>query len=557
MSAAFLVAAAAAACGGAADTGALASAGGGEGGAPSVGGAGGGGAGGDGGGGGGATGCPTEASPEPGLVITAYGAVRGQRAGDTHVYKGIPFAAPPVGALRLRPPEPPACIEGVLEAAAFGNWCPQSDGLGGAQGDEDCLTLNVWAPVDPPASPRAVMVWIHGGGNTSGSSGRGGDDDPLFDGQPYVEQADVVFVSINYRLGALGFIAHPALTAEDRNGSSGNYALLDQIAALEWVRDNIAAFGGDSSRVMIFGQSAGAVDICALLTSPLAAGLFHRVLMSSGACVSQPLGQREASGAALASSLGCESGDVAGCLRGLPADAFVSEQPNSLSMVNPLGLEGLPFGPTVDGHVLLEDPLQALGDGDHADVPFVLGSNSMEASIAVQPVVTLNEYEQIVYDHYGQAGGDLVLAMYDPQSFPTPRRALVALSTDASWTCPVRRAARAAAASQSSAVHRHFFTHELDGPAWQGLGAFHALDVYFVFQHAQAMGYTLSPAELAFSQAILGYWSRFAVTGDPNGDGAVPWPSYAPSDDPHLVLDTTIVAGDGVRTARCDLLDSL
>jgi para-nitrobenzyl esterase len=226
-------------------------------------------------------------------------------------------------------------------------------------------------------------------------------------------------------------------------------------------------------------------------------------------------------------------------------------------MVNPLGLEALPFGPTVDGWVLPKDPLQALLDGEQNDVSLVIGSNSMEASVAVQPVVTLNDYEQIVYDHWGQADGDLVLQMYDPQSFPTPRRALIALSTDTSWTCPVRRAARAAAALRSGAVYRYFFTHELDSLAFQGLGAFHALDVYFVFQHAQALTHTLNPAELAFSQDILGYWSRFAITGDPNGVMAVQWPSYEPTSDLHLVLDTTIVAGDGVRTARCDLLDSL
>lgn len=532
---------------------------GGAGGAIGTGGAGGGGTGGEGGGdgAGGSRACPSDASPEPGLVITQQGAVRGELAGDTHVYKGIPFAAPPVGPLRFRPPEPPECIDGVLDASAFGSWCPQREALGGVQGDEDCLTLNVWAPAAPPSPARSVMVWIHGGGNSSGSSGRGGDEDPLFDGQPYVEDGDVVFVSINYRLGALGFTAHPALTAEDPDGSSGNYALLDQIAALEWVRDNVAQFGGDPGRVTIFGQSAGAVDICGLLTSPLAAGLFHRALMSSGACVSQPLAQREAAGDELASTLGCDAGDVASCLRALPPADLVNAQPNSVDVINPLGLEALPFGPTVDGHVIPKDPLQALTDGDQSDVPLVIGTNSMEASLAVQPVVTLTDYEQIVHERYGQVDGDLVLEMYDPQTFPTPRRALIALCTDASWTCPARRAARAAAASQRSEVRRYFFTHALDEPTLQGLGAFHALDVYFVFQHDEALTHTLTPGERALSRDILGYWSRFAITGDPSGAGAVPWPSYEPGSDLHLVLDTTIASGDGIRPARCDLLDSL
>jgi para-nitrobenzyl esterase len=513
---------------------------------------GGGGSGGDGGSGGSAPEC-TVPDPEPGLVVTDTGAVRGMVDGNTWSFRGIPYAAPPIDDLRFRPPEAHACWSGERMATAFGSKCLQKQG-NGFEGSEDCLTLNVWTPLDAPASPRAVMFFIHGGGNQGGTSSIGGDDDPLYDGVPYVEQADVVVVTVNYRLGALGFIAHPALSAESARGASGNYGLLDQIEALQWVHDNIAAFGGDPDRVMVFGESAGAIDSCMLFASPLAAGLVDRVLMESGACVALPLASQEAKGATFASGLGCGPTDAA-CLRALAAGDIIAAQSGiELSM---LGLENLQFNPTVDGWVLPDTPLALVTAGLHNDVPFVVGSNSDEMSPGIPLVVTANSYHQAVYDYFGMTAGDQVIAMYDPAVYGTPRKALIALATDVNFGCPARRIARAAAGSQTSPVYRYLFSHGLDGGIAAPLGAFHALELYFVFQQPKVEIYDMSANELALSHEMLGYWSRFAVTADPNDIAAAPWPAYAPGGDAHIVLDTPISAGDGIRTAECDLLDSV
>jgi para-nitrobenzyl esterase len=505
-------------------------------------------------GGTGGQGCVTDLEREPGRVITSLGAVRGALDGDTYAFRGIPYAAPPVGDRRFRPPEPPGCWEGERMATDFGPQCPQKALFSDAvEGSEDCLTLNVWMPLTPPASPRAVMVFIHGGGNLIGTSGAPGEMDPMANGRPYVEGSEIVFVSINYRLGALGFMAHPALSAESPRGASGNYGLLDQIAALQWVRDNIAAFGGDPARVMVFGESAGAIDTCALFASPLAAGLFHRALMQSGACIAKPLDTQESDGGALADSLSCSDAD---CLRALsPAEFIGAQSPNESSVL--LGLENLQFSLTIDGWALPDAPVALVEAGVHNDVPFVVGSNAHEMHPSIPLFVTLTEYQQQVYDYFGQPAGDQILAMYDPALYGGERNALSALSTDVNFTCPARRIARAAAGAQSSAVHRYFFTHVLHGLLQSGLGAFHALELFFVFKKDGIPTYGFDEAELDLSEEMFGYWSRFAITGDPNDPAATPWPIYATSGDAHIVFDTPTSTGNGIRTAECDLIDAV
>lgn len=222
-----------------------------------------------------------------------------------------------------------------------------------------------------------------------------------------------------------------------------------------------------------------------------------------------------------------------------------------------LGLEDLPFGPTIDGHVLDAPVLDTIASGLHNDVPLAVGCNADEMTVGIPPVITVNGYEQRVHDRYGQANGDLVLAMYPPAVYGNARQALIALSTDANFVCPARRAVRAAVAGGTSDVYRYLFTHGLEGGVLQSFGAFHALELFFVFQHANAQGYAMSAAELGLSQSMLGYWTRMAIAGDPNGGGAATWPLYDPGTDPYIVLDTSIGQGAGLRAAECDLLDTL
>src|SRR5579864_154212 len=259
----------------------------------------------------------------PTVVVTQSGAVQGTVQGNILAFRGIPYAAPPTGNLRWRPPQASANWSGVRDATSFGNLCPQPDGNGGVQGDEDCLVLNIFVGLPASAQALPVMVFFHGGGNTAGDTHQS-----PFDLPPLANQG-VIVVTVEYRLGALGFLALSQLTAED-GVSSGNYGLMDQIAALTWVQQNIAAFGGDPTHVMMFGQSAGAGDTEALLTSPLAKGLFSAAGMESGAGHSAEfvtLAQAEASDAAIISLLGCGSAaDVLACLRGVPAATIVTNQ---------------------------------------------------------------------------------------------------------------------------------------------------------------------------------------------------------------------------------------
>ena len=273
--------------------------------------------------------CPAAGAAEPGLVPTSSGWVRGSTTDTgTWSFRGIPYAAAPVGDLRFRPPAPAACAPTEIAATDFGAMCPQFEGeeegiaTGRIVGDEDCLTLNVWTPPDygERTSALPVLFFIHGGGNTAGSSSKRVGGQAMYDGERLAASNEAVVVTINYRLGPLGYLTLPSLAAESEHASAGNYGLLDQIAALAWVRDNIGAFGGDPARVLVFGESGGAVDTCMMVATPLAAGLFSAALMESGACAAQSGAERQSQGAELAAAAGCDGADEVACLRALSVE---------------------------------------------------------------------------------------------------------------------------------------------------------------------------------------------------------------------------------------------
>ena len=513
-----------------------------------------GGEGGGSGGGGSGGGCATSVTPEPGTVITQAGAVMGGKVGATWAFKGIPYAAPPVGDLRWRQPQPHACWEGARPATEFGSICLQTSADGAAVGSEDCLFANVWAPEDATAdSPVPVLLFIHGGGNVQGSSSNTVGDVVLFDGQALSERGRAIVVTINYRLGPMGWLAHPAF-AEGEAGTSGNYAALDQVFALRWVKENIAAFGGDPSRVLVFGESAGAVNTCLMLTTPLAKGLFSSALMQSGGCAAQAQETAAAFASEWATMAGCEGdADPAACMRALPAEEV------QLLVSPPVEVAGKqgPYQPVVDGYLLPAAPMDMLEAGDHNHVPFVVGANENETAQAVKDM-TEAEYEAAVALLFGDLA-DEVLAEYPVSEYPTPRDAYVAITSDVKFICGARRIAQLASASQPEPVFRYHFTHVLDnvGPMGKKNGAFHGLELFFVFDHLTVAGYQASAGEKDLAAAIGGYWSRLGATGDPNGEGAVAWPAYDAATDPYLRLDTTITADQGVHTDKCDFWDSL
>lgn len=480
-------------------------------------------------------------TPTPGApaerVTTTSGVVRGATDGATLTWKRIPYAAPPIGDLRLRAPLPAPCAADELDATALGPQCPQLDADGAFLGAEDCLHLNVWAPVSAPATPRPVMVWIHGGGNTVGSA-----VDPVYDGRRLAEAGDVVVVTINYRLGQLGFLSDATLATTA--GAVGNYGTLDQVAALGWVHANIAAFGGDPGNVMVFGESAGARNTCTLLAVPAAAGLFHRALIQSGACkFIDTRAEAQTTADAVATALGC-TGDRAACFRGATAEALIRAN------AQPVGaLAAATYGSVIDGVTLLEQPEAAIRAGRHHAMPIAIGANADETGREAPTTLTEAQYTAMVRAQLGPIA-DAALQQYPVSAYPSPRAAYVRLTTDARFVCPSREIAAGAAATQAAPVYRYFFQYRVNA-----FGAVHGLDVPFVFGTFGAIAtpsgqpYQPTAADLALSAAIQGYWTRFARTGDPGGAPA--WPTYGAT-DPTLVLDGTLATAAGIRTTDCD-----
>ncbi len=457
------------------------------------------------------------------------------------VFRGIPFAQPPKGELRLRRPEPPARREGVVAAARFGPACLQEESiLNGGKAEsysEDCLYLNVWRPAKSGKFP--VMVWIYGGGFVGGA----GSFD-IYDGAHLASRQDLVVVTFNYRLGAFGFLALPELKAEDPRGSTGNYGILDEVRALEWVRDNIAAFGGDPSKVTVFGQSAGAMSICALLVSPEAKGLFHRAMLMSGPCrLMTGLEDGYAHSLAFAKAMGCEGKDVLSCLRSKPASAF------SLKAGNDLFSGGTTWAPTVDGSVLPDLPVKLIQEGHYQKVPVIISSTRDELrdytmmipGLGLWPRAAVKELMKLLT---GPNSPEL-MSLYDFHEYRRPIDLALAFGNQMVFDTPLFMMAEAMAGQNPVHIYRMDwdqtrFPHKM--------GAFHAIDVPFVFG---ALNPDVELAKLMASKktyeknkdlgyTMMDYVSNFAKTGDPNGEGVPPWPAYTREDRERLYFNTRI-----------------
>ena len=513
---------------------------------------------GSGGSGGEASACPTSVTPALGTVVTDRGAVKGALAGSAWSYKDIPFAAPPVGTLRWSPPELAACWEGARDATAWGNLCPQLDSNGKVVGKEECLSLNVWTPKDAPTTPLPVFVWIHGGAFIQGGAAAVDTDGVhVYDGAQLAAKGTIV-VTINYRLGPLGYLAHPTLlpgTDGAEAPSSGNLGALDQIAALQWVQRNAAAFGGDPQRVTVAGESAGGSSVCSLVASPLAKGLFSSAIIQSGGCGANTRVMAEDYGAQVFTAAKCDTAsDPAACMRALSADVVLLALPATSNIAGALS----PYQPVIDTHLLTDAPIKMIGAGAHNHVPIMIGNNSDETSRSVPPgITTVANYQAAVKALFPTVAA-AVLAQYPVASYPSPRAAFVAVTTDSKFVCSGRKALKAVLKGQSEPAFRYMLTHALDnGSATiKAFGAWHGIDVAYLFDGLAIGGYTPSAAEKALSAAMQDYWTRFTATHDPSGAGAPTWPKYDSSDS-YLELDSTIAAKSGYRTAQCDFWESL
>jgi para-nitrobenzyl esterase len=489
------------------------------------------------------------------VVCTQYGQVQGEVAGNFRAFRGIPFAAPPVGELRWRPPEPPDSWTGVRDATAFGNVCPQSNGRE-PLGNEDCLTLNVYAVNPAASSKQPVIFFIHGGGEIRGSA-----QQPPWLEPPPLAGHGVVVVTVQYRLGLLGFLVHPALTAESPQSSSGNYALMDLIAALQWVHDNIAEFGGDPARVMILGFSSGSLNVQALLASPAAQGLFSSAGMMSyvlkGDLIGTTIDTAYRWYADVPSALGCDTAaDVIACLRDVPAETLVQSGPNSADTgwVN------------IEPIVVPEDPylkLQRLG----LPVPLLIGSTSDENAwtYVMGPALDESGYAAAIhakYDPLAAGAGDTILSLYPVNDYDSPNYALNAVESDVFFTRNARNFARDVSGDGRPPVFRYLFTHRYENdPLHNAARAFHSAELPFIFGNLSVLTtgreYFPTSGEVALSDEMMEYWARFAATGDPNGAGAVQWLPYDAYEN-ILYLDNDIVnLAGGYRNPQCDFFSTL
>lgn len=489
-------------------------------------------------------------APGPGIVITEAGALAGiELAAGGLALLGVPFAAPPTGALRFAAPAPVACWSGVRDATAHGPRCPQLDDEDGpVVGDEDCLTLDVWTPAADDGA-RPVLFFVHGGGNAIG-----GIDDPLYDGEVLARELDVVVVTTNYRLGALGFLADPSLV--DAEGIAGNWGLMDLLAALAWTQANAARLGGDPERVLLFGQSGGAVDVCALLGVSRAEGLFAAAALHSGTCR-----QREPSlyamqtGTPFLEASGCADAspaEVAACLRAMPAETIVTTSPTGYPSVSAVSQT---WGPHVDGVLLPRSTLDAMAAGTHVDVPLVIGATAEETARDI-PELTEAEYIAAVEASFGAVLGALVLEQYPAADYATPQDAFIAVTTDQKFVCGARTAARAAAGQRSAVYLYHFAYNGYTTLGNDTATAFHGVELPYVFRSFAALGLPTNADDAVMIEQMGRAWTSFAATGTPELEGTM-WPTYDPAVDATALLDVPPSILEGVRTAQCDFWDGL
>ena len=505
-----------------------------------------------------------EVQLESGPVIGLVEEVDGQ---EIWVFKGIPYAAPPVGGLRWKPPQPVEPWTEPLVCTEPGPACPQGGGeglfniaaLAVGEMDEDCLYLNVWSPVESADEALPVMVWIHGGSFESGSGAMG-----VYNGARLATKG-VVVVSINYRLGPLGFLAHPALSAESPEGVSGNYGLLDQVAALRWVRANIAGFGGDAANVTVFGESAGAISILGLLVSPLAEGLFDRAIPQSGILLDHGFGvstavtldAAEAAGEDYVSYLEIDlAGDVLAQMRSKTAGALVEA---AGKYARGLGLleKGLTWTPVADGYLLPDLPGKLWAEGRCHSVPLLIGSNADEGNLFVAGMtVEPDQYEAQMRKIFGLYAEE-ALALYPNDGKQGLDSSLSRMLTEVGFASTARLAAGCMAGSTDSPAYLYQFTRV--PVVLSTLGAIHSIEIPYMTGNTglfSSLG-AITKTDLELSETMMGYWTRFAATGDPNGEGAPQWPRYDAASDQHLELGDDIRVGSGLYREACDLADRL
>jgi para-nitrobenzyl esterase len=494
---------------------------------------------------------PVAAKPvRPNRVRIDSGRLQGVTAHGLTVYKGVPFAAAPLGPLRWREPAPVVPWRGVRQADRFAPACMQTGvsmpGETPPRISEDCLYLNVWTPTHAAGARLPVIVWIYGGGLANGSASM-----PLYWGDQLARQGAVV-VTIAYRLGPFGFLALPALTSESQHHTSGNYGLEDQVAALTWVRRNIAAFGGDPGRVAIAGQSAGAESVSLLMASPLARGLFQRAIAESGGLFEPvklapgyQLANAERDGEAYAASVGAKT---LGDLRALPARALLAGKRDAVTH------------PVIEPYALPASPYEVFAAGTQNDVPILVGSNADEARSLITDLATVRaaSFEADIAKRWGALPPQL-LAPYPHRTDAEAAAARLAFERDLRFGWDVWAWARLEAATGRSGVYYYHFAHAPPFPAgsvYAGWGPSHFAELWYVFDHLDQQPWRWTAADRALAGAMSRYWVNFAASGDPNGPGLPRWPRFDAT-GAVLYLDEPIRTGGVAALATLEVFDAV
>jgi len=494
---------------------------------------------------------PDMAQQQLALADIEDGQVQGTVEGGLAVYKGIPFAAPPVGDLRWRPPQPVESWEdflgavelwdGVLDADQFAPACIQNgDTPGGTS--EDCLYLNIWSPARSADEEIPVVVWIYGGGFNAGATSYA-----YASGETLAEKG-VVLVSIAYRVGPLGFLAHPDLSAESPQQVSGNYGLLDMIAALEWVQENISAFGGDPDNVTIFGQSAGGIAVSMLAASPVAEDLFHRAISMSGGSFGPPRPTTYSGENLRRLDLAEQHGE-----------AYVqSAGVSSIEEMREIDAGDLPSGrgwPIIDGWVIPDDQFELYEAGKYNDVPILVGYNSDEGR-SFSPPETPEAYIEGVREQYGPFADDVIEA-YPVGANRVPKTARD-VRRDAAFGWPTWSWARLQAETGTSKVFYYYFDQHLDFPEdspMAGYGSPHGQDLHYVFGDVDPSDANITGTDLEISDAMGTYWTNFAKYGDPNGEGLSEWPEFTNDSPVVMHFDQTPHLGPVPSQQSLEVLD--
>ncbi len=489
-------------------------------------------------------------SATAGPVLLESGAVQGVRTNGLTVYKGVPYAAPPLEALRWREPQRVAPWKGVRVANTFAPACIQKGvsmpGETPPTTSEDCLYLNIWTPAQGPTERLPVIAWIHGGGYTNGSASM-----PLYWGDRLAHRG-VVMVTIAYRLGPLGFLAHPQLTSESAHHSSGNYGLMDQIAALEWIQRNIAAFGGDAKRVTIAGQSSGSMAVSELMAAPRAKGLFQRAIGESGGLF-EPLElapnyllvNAEREGEKYFSSLGVATLQEA---RKLPAAALLG------------GTGGSIAHPVIEPYVLPNSPYDTFVSGRQNDVPLLIGSNADEARALADPTrVKASTFAEDLNNTFGPLPAALIAA-YPHATDSEARHARLDLETDLRFAWDMWAWVRLQAGTGHSPAYYYSFQQRPPFPAgsvYEGWGASHFAELWYVFDHLDQAPWSWSAADRKLANEMADYWVNFARSGNPNGPGLPVWPAFNGENGATQYLVDATSTGSVPNMERLKVLDAV